>query len=312
MAGSCSTCCASSPVGGSAVRVLYNPAAGSGRGTRAIAGIRAAFARIGFVDVRSTERAGDEARVVAEAISEGIETLVVVGGDGSFSNVAGPVAAAGAPLRLALIPAGTGNDFVKNLGLAGGAPAVMANQLAEALANGSARERRVDMGRIGGHWFLNVAGIGFDVACNTFAERLRPLPGAPRYILAAFAEAVRYRALSLALDDGAMRPHLLAVFSNGAHFGGAFHVAPGARIDDGLLDAVAFLDVPRWRRLPLLLSALRGRHLGDPACTHRRGTTFRVRCESAPWIEVDGELRRTPSAEVEVVSVPSALRLITP
>ncbi len=69
---------------------------------------------------------------MAEAIDDGIETVGVVGGDGTFSNVAGPVAAAGAPLRLALIPSGTGNDFVKNLGLAGGAPAMMANQLAGA------------------------------------------------------------------------------------------------------------------------------------------------------------------------------------
>lgn len=299
-------------MGGSAVRILTNPAAGSGRGSRATAGIRAAFARFGFRDVRATACAGDEGRQVAEAIADGVETLVVVGGDGTFSNVAGPVAAAGAPLRLALIAAGTGNDFVKNLGLARGAPAQQAHRLAEALATGTATERRVDMGRIGGHWFLNVAGIGFDVACNTLAERLRPLPGAPRYLVAALAEAVRYRAVPLALDGGALRPHLLAVFSNGAHFGGAFHVAPGARIDDGRLDAVAFLDVPRWRRLPLLLSALRGGHLGDPACTHRRGATFTVRCETAPWIEVDGELRRAPSAEVAVVSVPGALRLVTP
>ena len=299
-------------MGGSAVRILTNPAAGSGRGSRAIAGIRAAFARFGFRDVRATACAGDEGRQVAEAIADGVETLVVVGGDGTFSNVAGPVAAAGAPLRLALIAAGTGNDFVKNLGLARGAPAQQAHRLAEALATGTATERRVDMGRIGGHWFLNVAGIGFDVACNTLAERLRPLPGAPRYLVAALAEAVRYRAVPLALDGGALRPHLLAVFSNGAHFGGAFHVAPGARIDDGRLDAVAFLDVPRWQRLPLLLSALRGGHVGDPACTHRRGATFTVRCETAPWIEVDGELRRAPSAEVEVTSVPGALRLVTP
>ncbi|MEY4608466.1 MAG: hypothetical protein RL625_683 [Gemmatimonadota bacterium] len=310
MVGSCSTCCGSSPVGGSAVRVLYNPAAGSGRGDRAIVGIRAAFARFGFLDVRATGRAGDEARLVAEAIADGVETLVVVGGDGTFSNCAGPIAAAGAPLRLALIPAGTGNDFVKNLGLIQATPAERAHRLAERLAQDAVSERRVDMGRIGGHWFVNVAGIGFDVACNRLAERLRPLPGAPRYIAAAVAEAVRYRAVPLGFDGGAMRPHLLAVFSNGTHFGGAFHVAPGARIDDGRLDAVAFTDVPRWRRLPLLLSALRGGHLGHPACTHRRATAFRVMCETAPWIEVDGELRRAPGAAVEVVSVSGALRLI--
>ncbi|MFM8780796.1 MAG: diacylglycerol kinase family protein, partial [Gemmatimonadota bacterium] len=60
-------------MGAKAVRVLYNPASGSGRGARAIVGIRAAFARCGFTEVRATRHAGDEARLVAEAIADGVE-----------------------------------------------------------------------------------------------------------------------------------------------------------------------------------------------------------------------------------------------
>ena len=59
------------------LRLLYNPASGRGRGARAIVGIRAAFARCGFTDVRATTHAGDEARLVSEAIDDGVEPPVV-------------------------------------------------------------------------------------------------------------------------------------------------------------------------------------------------------------------------------------------
>ena len=188
-------------MGAKAVRLLYNPASGSGRGARAIVGIRAAFARCGFTDVRATRHAGDEARLVAEAIADGVETLVVAGGDGTWSNCAVPLARAGSPARLAILAAGTGNDFAKNLGT----PPRDARTLAERLADGGVTERRVDMGRVDDIWFLNVAGMGFDVACNADAERLRPLPGAPRYVAAALAELFRYEGLPIGVDGAPMR-----------------------------------------------------------------------------------------------------------
>ena len=71
----------------------------------------AAFARFGFTDVRGTMHAGDEARLVEEALQDGIETIVVAGGDGTWSKCAVPLARAGSPARMAFVSAGTGNDF---------------------------------------------------------------------------------------------------------------------------------------------------------------------------------------------------------
>ena len=288
------------------VRVLYNPASGRGRGARAIAGVRAAFARCGFTDVRGTTQAGDEARLVREAIADGIETLVVAGGDGTWSNCAIPLAQAGSPARMALLAAGTGNDFAKNLGLDPRDP----RALAERLADGGVRERRVDMGRVDDTWFLNVAGFGFDVAVLRASLGWRRLRGPAVYVATALQKILGYRGEPVSVDGAPPRAHLLAVFSNGAHFGGTFHIAPGARIDDGALDAVLIDDVPPLARLPILARAVGGGHLAHARVVHRRTATATLAFDEAPWFEADGELRRAAGARVTVASVPGALRVV--
>lgn len=288
------------------VRVLYNPASGRGRGARAIAGISAAFARCGFTDVRGTTHAGDEARLVREAIDDGVETIVVAGGDGTWSKCAIPLARAGAPARLALLAAGTGNDFAKNLGIDPRDP----RGLAEHLADGEVLERRVDLGRVDDRWFLNVAGFGFDVAVLRASRESRMLRGAAVYLASALRELFRFPGLPIAVDGAPPREHLLAVFSNGSHFGGMFHIAPGAQIDDGMIDAILVSDVPTLARLPLLVSAIRGAHVRGPHASQLRTSRITLQFTDAPWFEADGELCRAAGATVEIASVPSVLRVV--
>lgn len=288
------------------VRLFYNPASGRGRGGRAIAATRAAFARCGFTDVRGTTHAGDEARLVREAIADGIETIVVAGGDGTWSKCAVPLARAGTPARMALLAAGTGNDFAKNLGIDPRDP----RALAERLADGGVRERRVDMGRVDDAWFLNVAGFGFDVAVLHASLRHRLLRGAAVYVVSALQELFRFPGLPIGVDGAPAQDHLLAVFSNGSHFGGTFHIAPGALIDDGMIDAILVRDVANLARLPLLASAIRGTHVQGPHATQRRTPRITLRFAEAPWFEADGELCRATGPTVEVASVPAALRVV--
>lgn len=288
------------------VRVLFNPASGRGRGARAIPGIRAAFARCGFTDVRGTTHQGDEERLVREAIADGVGTIVVCGGDGTWSNCAIPLARSGAPTRMALLAAGTGNDFAKNLGFDPRDP----RTLAERLADGRVRERRVDMGRVDDTWFLNVAGFGFDVAVLQASMKWKRLKGPAVYVLSALQGILGYPGLAIGVDGRAARSHLLAVFSNGKHFGGSFHIAPGAAIDDGHLDAVLIRDVAPLARLPLLAKAIGGRHLASPHVDHARTAAMRLEFADVPWFEADGELRRAAARTVEVASVPGALRVV--
>ncbi|MHB1298177.1 MAG: diacylglycerol/lipid kinase family protein [Gemmatimonadaceae bacterium] len=316
------------------VRIILNPAAGQGRGARRLKAVRAAFAVHGMDDLRLTEASGDEARLVMEALDDDVGTLVVVGGDGTWGRCAVALArtagvteaATGAAragsTRMAFLAAGTGNDFAKNLRVPAGDPAALARLIAEGGASG----RLVDLGRVNDQWFLNVAGFGFDVA--VLRECLKPswLRGPARYVAAALRELRAYQgvecriggATTIAADPAtageplvpAWKREMMVVFSNGEHFGGAFHIAPDARVDDGALDMIVVDCEPGWERVPLLAKALRGRHLADSRIRHARAARFTVAFREPPWFEADGELHRAAGAECEVAVVPGALRVV--
>lgn len=302
------------PASAGRVRIIGNPASGRGRGARMISATRAAFAVHGITDVVMTECADDEGRLVEAAIADGVETLIVAGGDGTWSKCAVALARAGSPARMAFLSAGTGNDFAKNLR----APSRDAGALARLVASGDWMERRVDMGRVDDTWFLNVAGFGFDVAVlRSDAFKGSALRGPALYVATAVRELVRCEGIqSREHDAGPWGRHLLMVFSNGAHFGGAFRIAPDAWVDDGALDAILVGDEQAgmlrrtMRRAALLARALRGTHLTDARVTHSRGARFALEFREPPWFEVDGELRRAASTRCEIVSLPGVLRVL--
>src|SRR5690606_34941165 len=139
----------------------------------------------------------------------------------------------------------------------------------------------------------------------------RWLRGPAHYVATALRELARGDGVECRLDGGDRRRWLLLVFSNGAHFGGAFHVAPGARVDDGALAAIAVDDAPGVTgRARLLVKALRGTHLGDRRVAHARAGSFTVEFREPPWFEVDGELRRAATDRCEVASLPGVLRVV--
>lgn len=296
--------------GSARVCVIVNPAAGRGRGARALPAVRTAFAAVGITDVRqSTEREG-EATVAARAIAEGCDTLVAVGGDGTWSNVANAIMRSGSDCRLALIAAGTGNDFAKTAG----APAHDAIATARLVASGV--DRRVDVGRIEDRWFLNIVGFGFDVSVLESVAGIKWLKGDALYVYAALRQLGSYVGSQIAIESAARTrvsaPHLMLVISNARHFGGTFKIAPSASITDGLLDAVAISDAVAFRRLQLFAAVIRGTHEAMPEVDMELSPRFTLRFPAAPAYETDGEYRRAASATIEVSCVPAGLRLVVP
>jgi diacylglycerol kinase (ATP) len=293
------------------VRVLWNPASGRGRGARAIGRIGAAFAAHGVTDLRATTAAGDEARLVHEAIADGVQTIVVAGGDGTWGKCAVALAKAGSPARMAFVAAGTGNDFAKNLR----APARDPEAMARLVASGGV-ERRVDLGRVDDAWFANVAGFGFDVAVLRASARVPLLRGPAVYVVAALGELFAYPGMEAriagipAMDQTRSARRLMFVIANGKEFGGTFRIAPGATVDDGRLDAVLCEGATRRSRVPLLLRAIRGTHIGHPNVRHHAGASFTLTCDGPVWCELDGELHRTATGTVGIHCLPGVLRVL--
>ena len=270
------------------VRLLVNPKAGRGRALRRLAAARLALARVGPFDVVETRAAGDEARLAREAAHDGVRALVVLGGDGTVSRVAGALVHAGADTPLAIFAAGTGNDFAKSLRAPVHDYAAMAARIA------SGHTRRVDVGLVNEQPFVNAAGFGFDVAVLDRSARARWLRGDALYVAAALAELFRFGGFEARLEAGAAHggarsDYLMIVAANGQWFGGSFRIAPQAALDDGQLDLVLVSDANAWRRARLFAAAPWGGHVSAREVHTERTPCAELSFPAPPRFEVDGE-----------------------
>ena len=293
------------------VCVIINPASGKGRGAKAEPRIRAAFGAVGVTDIRSTTAKGDERHVALRAIEDGVDTIVAVGGDGTWGNVANAILGAQAPVRLAFAAAGTGNDFAKTVG----APALDFAATARLAVDDA--DMLVDVGQIEGKYFLNVAGFGFDIAVIEDVERITWLRGNAVYLYSALRQLFGYQGMTAGVTTpahglGAERRHLMLIVANGKNFGGAFRIAPAASVTDGQLDAVSIAVASPFRRMKLFASATRGTHVALPEVRIEQAPSFRLAFAEPPAYETDGEYNRARSAVLEVSCVPGALRVVTP
>ena len=270
--------------------------------------IKARFGAVGIDEVRTTERQGDESGLTQKAISDGFTTIVAVGGDGTTANIANAILHSGADVRLAAMPAGTGNDFAKVLGTAKSS----VQSVAELCAIPS--NVRVDVGRIEDVFFLNCCGFGFDVAVLEQIHRTTWLRGSSVYLYTAVRQLFDFPGFDVSIgaagQSRSSERHMLLVIANAAFFGGTFKIAPGASVVDGMLDAVSILDLSSLGRIGMLSAATRGAHGQRNECVMERAPTFEVEFASAPSFETDGELHHASQSKLRVVSCPAALRVV--
>jgi diacylglycerol kinase (ATP) len=284
---------------------IYNPTAGRSRRSRAWLRVERELRRAGLrFEVAATTAAGDAADIAAQAVRDGARHIMVAGGDGTVHEVVNglmrdhALRPAGDRPTLLPLPLGTGNDWARSLRLPHDPVA-----LARSVARGRAMLH--DVGRIvfpmrqaAEHWFINVAGAGFDAHV---IERLpAQTPSALAYLTSALVELSRYRSprFRMGYDDGASLDgrFLLAFVANARYCGHRMHVAPLASLDDGLLDVVTIAEVGLWRALPKLLKLYRGSILSDPLVSHRTVATVRIDAEPDVAVEADGQLiGRTPA-----------------
>lgn len=275
-----------------------------------------------------TAHAGHEYELADRALDQGYDTIVAVGGDGTWSHVADRIVASGRDdVRFGVLPSGTGNDFGRSFGLRYGDPEAAVRALAQPgalrvdvgrVVTPSAPGVPGDPGRTTGpsrvRHFLNLIGLGFDIAVIDAAAGARFLRGEVLYKWTALTQLVRYPGLELSLAgvEGFERRgrHLMLTVSNGRYFGGGFPIAPGADLRDGLLHACAIADAPALRRLRLFGQAGKGGHVGEREVTMSSAPAFTVSVDGPLRFEVDGDVYRVPDGEVRVEVMPRALRVV--
>jgi diacylglycerol kinase (ATP) len=236
------------------------------------------------------------------------QVLVVVGGDGMVSLGVNLVAET--PVALGVVPAGTGNDLARAIGLPVGDIGASIRHLVTQLGG---EPTAIDLARMthagGVGYYAAVLSGGFDAIVNERANRMRRPRGKSRYTIALLLELTRLRPrhYSLELDGEKIEvdANLVAV-ANGESLGGGMRICPDASLTDGQLDIAWLEPVTRRRFLQLFPKVFSGTHVGEPEVTIRRAR--RVRLDSPDIVAyADGE--RVGPLPVDIEVVPSAVRI---
>jgi len=293
---------------------LVNPAAENGAAGRRWPELAHEAASLGLQgDTRFSERPGHLTELAREAAADA-DLLVAVGGDGTVNEVVNGIA--GLDVELALIPRGTGGDFVRTFGI----PRKLDRAVEVALRG---RTRAIDLGR-GRYrswagedeesYFANIASAGMSGAiAKRTNETSKALGGKVSYAWATVAVFSRWRSDEVRVRvDGreqAGRMHDVIV-ANGRYLGGGMKMVPEAEPDDGLLDVLLIGDLTKRDLLLTMPKTYRGKHLPHPKATLLRGTTVEIDAPEPLPVELDGEQPGTTPVRFEIV--PRALRLRVP
>jgi diacylglycerol kinase (ATP) len=294
--------------------VFVNPAAGRGGAKRKVAQVREAFARRNFpVTIVETPSAEEFRSSVGRAISEGAETLIAMGGDGTVQLLVRE--AIGRDVRVGVIPAGGGNDFAAALGVSR-SPA----EAAETIVGGRCRLVDVVEVQVNGRQpalYLGGGGMGLDTdAVRHAAGRFLRWPGRLRYLASAIVALRDFSGIEIHAEfpDQALPPIskkvLLAAVLNTPTCGGGLRLAPEAQIDDGMLEVVLVEMLSKREVLALIPRLLLTGELETKHVTRLRAPSLHISAEGQSWFQGDGELLGI--APVEVRAIPKALRVLVP
>lgn len=293
-------------IGERAAHLVLNPAAGKGRSGGGRDLVSRVLEERGVRPVwHVTEKSGDAYDIVNGLPGDAV--AVAVGGDGTIHEVA--AACAGTERVMGVLPLGTGNDYVKALGISG--------DLREALGvlvDGTVRV--VDAGEVNGVTFNNGLGIGFDAeVAEGVAKAPSYLPGAGRYAWSVgrlfWGFECHDATLRLGKEKVIEAKTILVAVALGTTYGSMFRLAPEAVLDDGLFDVVWSEEVSRPEVLKLIPSALWGTLTDRNKVHFARTAEVEIEMEEAVPAHVDGEML-DPTRKFQARVLPDALHVIGP
>jgi diacylglycerol kinase (ATP) len=288
------------------VALVVNPVSGKRQGERIADDAEQLLYSLGHETSRIQ---GDDAQHAREqltkALETGVDTVVVVGGDGALHDML-PVVV-GRDLTLGLLPAGTGNDTARSLGI----PVKDSGAATKILLGG--RTHNIDLIETDtGEFVVTVVASGFDSKVTERGNRMTWPRGDLRYDLAIVAELREFEPLAytITLDGETIeREAMLVAVGNGPSYGGGLRMCEGASVDDGLLDVVVINPLSKPRLLRVFPMLYRGTHVTIPEFERHRVQEVTL---SSPGIVAYGDGERLGPLPMTATVRPGALRMLVP
>lgn len=300
---------------------MVNPRSAGGKTERRWPELRATIQEAyGAFDERFTHASGDATEMTREALRGGAELVVAVGGDGTINEVVNGFfdgqSAVSPSASFGVVPAGTGGDFIKTLGIP--------HETFAAAANLKSPPRAIDVGRLhyvtdGGapalRHFINIASFGIGGLVDRYVNQSsKSFGGKLSFAVATLKAGARYKnaEVRLVLDGGTARQGKIynVAVANGRYFGGGMKVAPDAALDDGWFDVVTLGDFGFGDLILRGLDIYSGKHLSNPKVSVQRARKIEatpVDGAAEVLLDVDGEAPGRLPATFELLA--GALRI---
>lgn len=284
--------------------LLCNPTSGGGRGGKikeqVISHLQSQ--EIDFLDLSGVN--ADAAKMNLKALDlERISNLIVIGGDGLVHLAIQKLARSAVPLLI--IPAGTGNDFARSLGLNINQPLENLSLLNEMKSTG------VDLGLVAGEYFAQILSTGFDSLVNERANQMRFIRGRMKYnvAIAQVLSTFKPRSYSFRVDEVHLESKaMLIAVSNGKSYGGGMMISPMSDLQDGYLDVMILGPVSRFEFLRVFPKVYSGSHINHPAVKFLKAKNVAISANAVAY--ADGE--RVGDLPIEVSIVEKCLRVLIP
>jgi len=302
------------------VCLIVNPAAGGGRAGRLAPAAELALRERGLSVRRADTRDLDHARELAAEAAERGETVLALSGDGMIGALADVLRDMPGAL-LGVIPGGRGNDLARVLGIPDdldGAAAIIAAGHTQPVDLGLVEDRQPDENQRApvGRAFVGIASAGFDSDANRIANEAPSWLGGLVYLYGALRALLAWTPATFELElDPPGERHVFSAFSVGAAnsktYGGGMRAAPGAMLDDGLLEVVVVESIGKLKFLTRILpKVFAGTHVNEPGVKVFRARAIALSADRPFTMYADGD----PIGELplRVSALPGAVTMLTP
>ncbi len=285
-------------------RLILNPAAGRDRALAYASDLNASLKeRFGTVEIVVSVGAGDCEEAAKRAVEDGVDALIVGGGDGTLNEAINGVASVAGGLEsvtFGIVPLGTGNDFAQTLGLSADVERAIDVLQQQRIVT-------VDLGRLNNRMFVNVSGGGFIAEVSeAVTPELKSIVGRLAYLVGGVQTLLDFDPVRLTLhaEPGGHTIETAAyafAVCNARQIGGGRLIAPSALIDDGLLDVCVIEDMPTLEFVGLLRKVSGGDHVSDPRVRYLRASTVTIEFERPVLVNTDGEVLDVRACEYSVL-----------
>ena len=287
---------------------IVNPAAGKGKGMQYITEIKSLLEGKADYCIKITEKKGQATEIVKQYTSKDDYIVYAIGGDGTINEVVNGMVGSGS--SLAIIPAGSGNDFIKTI-----YPKYNKGELLHKLLNG--RTECIDLVKINEKYFLNIVSVGVDaeVAFNAIAfKKMKYIKGEAAYLMSIFKTLCSYKSTQFkVILDGKQtcdKKILLLAVANGRFYGGGIPIAPHAKVNDAKADICLVKELKFGKILTIIPKLFKAKHEEAEEVEVYRANQIEIESAELFRVNIDGEIVTANKVNMQVM--PQAIQIVIP